>query len=757
MGVVDTISTQVQRPADQVAELFVVDSDDVEPRGSSGGAVSTAYRQTLTQFEAAQDYQIGDYRILYEDGPPIISEAVNIFASKVVEPGWYITADSTATREELTEFFAQVAVINRRPGQDFAPFAEKLVIEREVRGTAFVEKVTNDDDRYNSLYPLQNETITIYSKPGKAMLAAPDDDRARPSTIDKLDDDRLRTTASDARVPKTDSGETGAFVQFDDVKPMWDDRSEVVFTRDDVIHWPRDADIGDARGTSRFAGVIERTESLLQKLRDNDDAIAAKAWPMILFQMGSEDNPWTEEEVEDFIADYDESVFGPGMMQAVSGDIGVAEFGGETADISDSLKFDVNMISAGMPGPKYAVGAFADDVPPHVAEAMEREFMKEVRTTRHELEMLFTPFLRDVARQYNLDAPDSVELHVDRPDGDVAPEDVRGNIIRYETSVGSDDEDGGSSDGSGTSEDGSGTGGDGFGDGSNGSTEDDRIQSNDNRGNNEVVEDFRHTGPVGVDDEELVDPRHVLTSDIQRDVASVGTEVLVDCRDALIERDAQPSSIVLSVLDLDAVDRAAQQAVSEAVDRTIDTMGQDNHGPQMTVARTRQHDEIADTYRSNIRTEVERAAVDMARDAETIERRVGQQDRPDDDSGSILRDRYDRDTLERRVSTIAHMELQGAVNTVKVQEYRSHDDIDGIRVINPCTQNTTRLCRHLAACDGGEAATAWFDEEGGRELGRQLTDRVASDLLFEGFDPLPPTPPFHFNCRSSIVPAQRNT
>lgn len=163
-------------------------------------------------------------------------------------------------------------------------------------------------------------------------------------------------------------------------------------------------------GAGRVERVYERALSLEAKLRDNDDAIAMKAWPGILFEFVDEDNPWTRPEMEEFMADFDGPRYGPGMMKAVSGNVNIKEFAGETANINDAVTTDVNFIISGMPGPKYTLGTFTGDLSNSEANVQERQFKKTVLDVRTQLEDVLTPYFRDVADYYDLDAADSLEL-----------------------------------------------------------------------------------------------------------------------------------------------------------------------------------------------------------------------------------------------------------------------------------------------------------------------------------------------------------
>lgn len=730
----------------RVAELIDGSRDEEpEPKGYAGDdqPVGTIIGNYLEQNPQKDELQ--KYWELYQN-VGLINGAIDNFASEVIEPGWYITADSEETVEQLTEYMENVAVVNLEHDQNFSELAWKMVVEREVRGTVFIEKVTDDQDRNQALYPLQNDTITIYTKAGKSMLPNPDDDVADPLDINQND-------YGEYRVPTNDNGETGAFVQFDDIKPRWSAREQVVYTRDEIIHWPRDADIGDARGVSRIRSIQNRAEGWLQKVQDNDAAIRSKAWPMIVFKLGSEDNPWTEEQANDFLEKYDEDVLEPGLMQAVPGDLDVEEFAGETADIEAALQHDINSIMAGLPGPVYATGGFSQNVAPAVAQAQQRQFIKEVKSTRRDLENKMTPYLREVAEDYELDSPDSVEFHIGRPAGEVPPEDVSGSIIRYTSDVDQSDQDGPVTP----------------------TSSDDVVRSpedvEDDQGNN--GSESSQSGGFGdvaeLEAENLEDPRFVNTSDERGVLSEQVSEYLLTAREKALTafEDQYDDSPVAGSAAFDGVARRAMEAteqdpsvgiasrpvMEDTIEKTVETINQDNHGPSLDVSYGIRHRQRARDLSQNVQNQTRQAAEEMLNEIASQVRRGAQKGESGSTIADSIRESYDDARLESRADIISHMELQNAVNTTKLVEYDRDPDIDGVRVINTCGDGTTTVCQHLAGCGSNEQPVAWFDDE--KNISTQLDAAVPDSALHNDFDPLPPAPPFHYGCSSELVPAVR--
>jgi hypothetical protein len=419
----------VQGARSRVAELISPGRDDDEfmpnPQAFSQG-VTNRYSAELDR--SRPDPNTEDYYDEYQYNP-IIQTQIDTFASDCWEGGWYITADSEQTVAELTEFAKNMTLNAGQIHQPISKIGKMAIIQHEVRGTFLGEHMHDEEGRPVGINPVNVSTMEIYTKYGTNVLVPAD----------------YKEKSDDTTIKRNDEGEVAAYVQFDHRLSSYADRRERRFTRDEMMHWARRPDIGDVFGNSRVEPILARSRSLREKLNDNDLAIAMKAWPMILFKLGSPERPYTLEEMEDFMQKYSQDELGPGMYQGVPGDVEIEEFAGETADIKDPVMTDVNMIVSAMPGPKHNVGAFPGEGENPPTAAHERQYRKLVRETRMQLENLFTPYLKMVAEEWGYNSS-GVELHVGRPDGEVAPEDIEGNVIRYD---GIDNDDGDDSDVSG--------------------------------------------------------------------------------------------------------------------------------------------------------------------------------------------------------------------------------------------------------------------------------------------------------------------
>lgn len=689
------------------------------------------------------DNDIPDYWNVYNTNP-LISQPIDTLANDVVEPGWYFEADSEDTVEELTEYAEQVAMVENSNRRNITSLLHSNIVTHQVTGTVFVEDVTDDEDRPTALQPLQTETIEIYTKPDSSVLVAPDD------------------TQYDG-IHITEEGDAAAYVQFRTGISKWSDREERRFTRDEILQWNRGSQPGAQYGVGRVQRVFERALAVESKLRDNDDAIAMKAWPGIIFEFGTEEEPWDREEMDDFLEDFEGPKFGPGMMKGVSGDVSVTEFAGETADIEGSVATDVNYITSGLPGPKHGLGSFTDGVKDSLAAVQQRRYRKLKRFLRNELENLYTPYFRDVAEAYNLDSPDSVQFHVGRPQGEVDPEQVSGNVIRYTSDVSAD---AGAQEG-----DGGGDGEPAVGDNPNEAPEGESVPDMSVLASFDPIpgdatsagDEHSHEYADGV--AELADPRLTGTREIESAVADAVESVALDLRDLSIavveERFSDLESVPVRDYN-DAVADRSRSLVNEATarsaiddelrrvfDRVRDTLGQDSHAPPLTLAYDSRYDEIVRAAETDIRTDLRTVAEDIENVASMQLARSRMTGDDVEAWGERVRSEITEDRLAQRAQVIARMRIQQLINQCKLRAYRDADGVVGVTVINPCTPSTTTLCERLAGCGPRDSAEAYFDSR--QSIGQQLQDHVNDDLLYVGFDPLG-LPPFHYGCRSEFVP-----
>lgn len=353
---------------------------------------------------------------------PIVRQPIRSFASEVIGPGYYIETDNEEAKEDLEEWLSQCAIVGGEVGKDFRFLLKKATIQREVKGTAFSEKVETEENDFYGFKLIRPETMRAFTRPGQSVLLAPDED------IEKINDNS-KIFLDENKFFTTKDGEVAAYVQL-----LRDFRGSsvksghyIAFPRDKIIKLSRDADIGEVFGESRLAAIEERLESLLKKLEDNDKAIESLAHPYLLFKMGV-DEPWEPGEIKQFTKEHEQDSFEPGMKQAVQGDIDVESVSGEVAPIEEFLNFDVNWIISEMPLPKYALGGFEEDVNQFVSRSQETRVEKQIQEARDEIESEWTPHIEEKAKEMGYEDAE-VELVI----GD-DPEDL--NLVEKEEDEG---------------------------------------------------------------------------------------------------------------------------------------------------------------------------------------------------------------------------------------------------------------------------------------------------------------------------------
>lgn len=647
---------------------------------------------------------------------PIIREPIRAFATEVVSPGVSVEAGSQEAIDKLEDWLSNSAILHGEVDRPFRLFAKAVIIQREVRGTVFVEKVmTEGGEGLYGFKGLPAHSVRQYTRPNQSVLLAPDDD---PSRFEAKG-------FKEGSIHRTDDGDVAAYVQFDDKLNGFSERSPIPFARDEIIKLTRDADFGEVSGSGRVEAVDDRINSLLAKLDANDEAIQSKAWKFWLFLMGTgEDGPWDPDDIDDFMANHDEEDFSPGMKQAVQGDIEIETISGEVAEELDTfLDFDVNWIISAMPLPKYALGGFEENVNQFVSRSQETRIENQIQEARRELEDEFTPVLKQKAEEFGFEA-EGVKMVIE---GD----DPKTDFTRPKAS-----------------------------------SEQDGDESRDPRDENSI---WNHTDPI----EDLSDPRLVSTTEPERDLKRVSQRVMEAARDSALNRIEDEYTLLASESDrrrnvgrrfgqiteseLSKAIRRVRPAresrgpLRDVVQKTLDTLSV--FPPDMDRNFRFEDRQTVRTFSEDFRRSVEDATEEMLSDIRVQARVSFENGEEPEKFIERVGDRYSDQKLSNTGQLLARMNAVHTAESIRLRELEKHDDVAGVKVINSCSETTTRLCRDLAGCAGGEPAIAFFEDG---PVGDQLQDEVSDELLFEGFDPLPETPPYHWGCSSGLVPVLRD-
>jgi len=701
---------------------------------------------------------------------PILRKPITSFASRVTEAGYFIetTKLNEEQVEQIGEWLDQAAILEGQPGRDFRLLAKKAIVQREVRGTALVEVAPDrsDDERIAGLKLINPETMEAVTRPNQSILMAPDDD-------ERYEDAPLAESSGAAAwlqdVLETDQTHWGTPLS------KMEDKSgdiKIGFRRDEIIPLTRDADVGEVFGTSRIEAVSDRIDGIKQKLSDNDEAIASKAYPLWLFMFGSEEEPWDSKDINRFMQAHEMENFHPGMKQGVRGDVSVETISGEVADIAEYLQFDLRWIMSAMPMPMFVLGSFESASVGQVAGvAQQQDVNRQIKEARRELEEEFTPVIRDVARQQGIsdEAAKDITLKFGKPGETDLDIDRNEQVIRYvsgsqggKTQTGKNQQNKQQRKGQvnpadapaeDTTDDGVITKGETPSSVDN-PTPDQKIAGVDEDANPYV--DIK-TGEAEQSDglyqnlwetsrssEQLSDNDD--SSEAQ--IAEIADQVFRNARDRTLDKveqrfSATPKYAVAEFENIanrelnqalreESVSRSSNDIISDELDSVVEDLGGD--------VNPFTDEQNARFYAQNVENAIRDATEEMLRKARLQIRRAVS----NNESWSEARRRVEQDYndyyLQDRANLIAEMELKNAIESTKLSQFEKRDDIVGFRVENEAPQTT--LTQEL---DGVEVR--FGDDE---EIAQTM--REAANSTKQGFDPLPKVPPFHYNDTSTLEP-----
>ena len=704
---------------------------------------------------------------------PIIRKPITSFASRVTEPGYFIeTPDLTEDEvRRIGDWLNQCAILEGQPGKDFRLLAKKAIVQREVRGTALVEVAPDkfNDERVAGLKLINPETMEAVTRPNQTILMAPDD-------IDDYPDAPLAESGGAAAwlqdILETDQTYWGTAFNRKDA----DNDAKIGFRRDEIIPLARDADVGEVFGTSRIEAVSDRIDGIKQKLSDNDEAIASKAYPLYLFLFGSEERPWDSRDIQQFMKAHEMENFHPGMKQGVRGDVEVTTISGEVADIAEYLNFDIRWIMSAMPMPMFVLGSFMSATVGQVAGiAQQQDINRQIKEARRELEEEFTPVVRKVAMQQGIDEervkrlfikfgkPGETDLDLDRneqviryiglgnegdsqgqrPDqrnmqqrtGQVNPAQAPAEDTDSEETPDNDKDDGIITTGE-TPET------------IDNPTPDLPIAGVDEDANPYVDYEMNsssrssHVWSTGtsVDELQYGDGMEAMSSLIYETMASARDNTLEGLEQryhdtpefAIAEFETVANREMNRAISDSSLTKASKNYVEHLIDAECGDYGRPNKYTDRMSTRF---------YVQNMENAVRDATEEMLRRARLQARRAVVSGEP----WSVVRRRvvedYNDTYLRDRANLIAYMESKETVETEKLRRFEQHEDIIGYRIEN--VSQSTPVTRSLNGVE------VMFDDD---TDATELMNDVAGDVAVKGFDPLPLVPPYHFNDTSELVP-----
>jgi hypothetical protein len=698
----------IDRARDTLADLRESLTADPQSQDHRGSRSLFSFGERADAVEPSDD--IEDFRDLYENNP-IVRTSLRTFVQEVLQPGYEVEGASN----DLEEWVSECAYIGAQRDQDLYLLLKQALLDREIAGSACIEHVPaeEDEDRLAALKLFRAETVRAYTKPGQNILVHPDDD------FDGVSD-----------YPRTADGDLAAFVQFDDSIGKFKEKNERRFAFDDITLITRDRRTGDVWGTSRLKAVQKRAEGFIEKLDDSDEAVKTMSHPHRVLRFGDEEHPWSDDEIDDAIDEYNLENFEPGMSTGLPFDVEVEELSGELPELRDNIKTDIDVIMSGMPIPKYELGGFEENINQFVSKSQERRQQQQIEEARRELEREFTPILQEKAEELDGVDSDDVELVIEPDEEDEQPQQS------HQQEAPEDEPE---------------------------TPEEDPEQEDMS------VWDVDLDGHEYAD---LADPRFVSVEEEVRELQSIIADVLVEARDEVLDRlESQSQSIADLAADPEArrlserlssvarrvlnrvlgrspLQDETKSILRQVVEKTLEKLAGEDSKVQLDTSFGLKDEQAIEFYAQNVENQVKDATDEMYREIRTQVRHGLENGEGYGDIRRRIEDRFNDDEIEGRSGLIARMEVQNAVSGTRVREYEESDVVEGVRPINPCGPDTTPLCRDLAGCDG-DSAEAYFDEG---SLSDQWMEHAPANAIWDGFKPLPPAPPFHWNCRTGLVP-----
>lgn len=716
---------------------------------------------------------------------PIIRKPIDSFAARVTEPGYYIEARDLEREEikELGEWLKKSSIIEGMPGRDFRLLAKKAIVQREVRGTALVEKAPHIDnpDQIAGLKLINPEVCEAVTRPQQNILLDRDDGERFPDAPDAESGGKAAWLQDVVEAREVDWGISDRIRKgLEDA----DDDLKIGFARDEIIPLARDADVGEVFGTSRIEAVSPRIDGIKQKLDDNDKAIQSKAYPLWLFMFGDPETTgvWDSDMIDEFMSAHEMENFNPGMKQGVRGDVSVETISGEVAEIGEYLNFDIQWIMSSMPMPMFSLGSFSErgaSVGQVAGVAQQQNVNRQIKEARRELEEEFTPVVRQVAEQKGIDEEraESIELRLGNPNQPDTEVKRSQQVIRYESDAG-----GGGGQGQVSepeqqvisSRDGSDTPGPDHSP-EQGDPTLDPTSAPGTVGKGETPSSIANPTPdqpiAGTDEDAnpftdtAVNSEYAHVWDAKRSTAELTGDrstqelsnkvfrVLQDVRDETLQHVSNSyenapqfaavefENVANSKLNSAIRNARLKKKSKDSLGEVVRDVERDYGNASSAFSQSQNVRFFAQTFENAVRD----AAEEMLRRARVQVRDGVVNGEQWPDVRQRVEDTYSDTDLQNRANLIAHMETKRAQETTKLQQFEAADNIVGVRVSNP--DATARVTKQL------HGAEAYFEQG---EIDNQLAEGVREDALREGFNPLPRTPPYHFNDTTTLEPVYRD-
>lgn len=166
-----------------------------------------------------------------------------------------------------------------------------------------------------------------------------------------------------------------------------------------VAHYRNRPISGEAYGRSDIEPIVEASEILRDMQIDLANFISTKAYPPILWKLGSEDQPWGADLVEEWAKQREE--IEPGDQISVQGDVTYEAVGvsRETLDVQPYLLFFASLVVSGLRVPA-ALTSLIKDMGQFTADSQANAYARRINDLREQLaEILEIEVFNRILRQ----------------------------------------------------------------------------------------------------------------------------------------------------------------------------------------------------------------------------------------------------------------------------------------------------------------------------------------------------------------------
>jgi len=429
---------------DEQAQLAGHDENDAQPQARDERPITVSSEEHT---EEPDKSDIESWREQYNTNP-LIGVPVQNFASDVTEPGHAAIverdtdeedADAPTVRDEypdstyagmeldaaLEHWLSNCYIDGWDFDADFSDLLQSVVKDRRGRrGTAIVEHAYDDPterQRVLGLRPIKTETVTAYTREGKAIVLRPDDSIAEDSEYNGFESVAVDDLGDNSRdeAPKTPAGKTAAIAQYDDIFGA-SEREEIPFALSDITVSAYNADTGHLFGEPDTALVVDRAAAVKEKLERVGQGVLNAAFSNIIARVDSAD----EDVVRSVRDNLDPN--SPETVSATNAPVELEEVDGSVPDAVDTIQQEIEFVLSAMPTPLYRVG-FAGDINRDITGEQQDDYRDLVRRERTRLEADFQKVLRQKAAEFlegdpHASLPDDVDVRLEiRPDDAESP------------------------------------------------------------------------------------------------------------------------------------------------------------------------------------------------------------------------------------------------------------------------------------------------------------------------------------------------